>query len=101
MDLEPRLAALAARPAGGLQDGGTGAAPAGRVVGPPRHGYLPGMEQWITPGVVVAVGIGLWRLMAHETRTIRDDIRELSRRVDHLGDRLDRHLDGHAPKVPS
>ena len=36
------------------------------------------IEQYLTPGLVIAVGIFLWR------------------EIRHLSDRIDRHLEGHA-----
>ena len=54
----------------------------------PPHGTPTG-GQWITPGVVDAVGLALWRVMQQGFDRIDHDIK-------HLGDRLDRHLEGHA-----
>ena len=44
---------------------------------------------YITPSVVIAVGIALWRLIHAEIKSIRSEIRAL--RTD-LSTRIDRHL---------
>ena len=48
--------------------------------------------EWITPGLVIAVGLGLWRFLRTEIRDLRAD---MDRRFDALAVRLDRHLEGH------
>ena len=50
------------------------------------------IADWITPALVVAVGLGLWRYFHTELRSLRQEIRTELR---HLHDRLDRHLEGH------
>ena len=43
---------------------------------------------WITPGIVIAVVIAVWRLL-------HADIKNLGDRIERLNERLDRHLEGH------
>ena len=40
------------------------------------------IEQYLTPALVIAVGVALWR--------------EMHRGFERLNDRIDRHLEGHA-----
>ncbi len=47
---------------------------------------------WITPGLVVAVGIALWRLIHSDIQEFKGEVRENLAR---LNERLDRHLEGH------
>lgn len=63
-------------------------APAFRITREPT----PMIVDWITPALVVAVGLGLWRYFHTELRSLRQEIRTELR---HLHDRLDRHLEGH------
>ena len=51
------------------------------------------IEQYLTPGLVVAVGIALWRLIHAEIKELRQD---LGSRIDGVHERIDRHLEGHA-----
>ena len=46
------------------------------------------IPEWITPALVVAVGMALWREMHRGFDRMDRDIK-------HLGERLDRHLEGH------
>ena len=63
-------------------------------------------SEWITPGLVVAVGLGLWRLFHTEMQALRRDLgdridaveQRLGDRIDRLNDCLDRHLEGHPHK---
>ena len=51
------------------------------------------MSDWITPGVVVAVGIALWRLIHADIGEFKAEMRQGLAR---LNERLDRHLEGHS-----
>ncbi len=46
------------------------------------------IEQWITPALVVAVGVALWREMHR-------GFDRLASRMDRMDARIDRHLEGH------
>ena len=50
------------------------------------------IADYITPSVVIAVGIALWRLIHAEVKSIRSEIQAL--RTD-LSTRIDRHLENH------
>ena len=52
------------------------------------------IEQYITPALVVAVGIALWRLLGGR-------IDRVERAIDRLNERLDRHLEGHPESLSS
>ena len=47
------------------------------------------IEQYITPTLVVAVGIALWRLLGGR-------IDRVEKAIDRLNERLDHHLERHA-----
>ena len=42
---------------------------------------MSGLQEWIQPALVVGLLLFIWR--------------DLSRRIDHISDRIDRHLEGH------
>ena len=44
--------------------------------------------EWITPGIVVALMLFIWRDLKHDMRDVRQDLRALAAR-------FDRHLEGH------
>lgn len=48
-------------------------------------------SEWLTPGIIIAVVIAVWRLL-------HADIKGLGDRIDKLNQRLDSHLENHAPK---
>ena len=55
------------------------------------------ISEWITPGLVVLVGVALWRFLHTELRGLETRLRDdLGGRIDRLNDRIDRHLEGHA-----
>lgn len=47
------------------------------------------VEQLLTPGVVLAVGLALWR-------EIKDLRKDLGARIDRTNSRIDTHLDAHS-----
>ncbi len=49
------------------------------------------LSEYITPAVLLAAIIAVWRFL-------HADIKSLGNRIDELNRRIDAHLEGHAPK---
>ncbi|MDE0488486.1 MAG: hypothetical protein OXI07_04760 [Gammaproteobacteria bacterium] len=49
------------------------------------------LSDFVSPAIILGVGAFLWRALV-------DMRRDLAQRIDQLNQRLDNHLEGHAPK---
>ena len=65
------------------------------------------IEQYLTPALVVGVGLALWRLIHADINGLKRDVRQgiaefkqkIRRDIARLNERINRHLEGH-PKSP-
>ena len=54
------------------------------------------IEQYVTPALVLGVGIFLWQVFGKRFDGIDKRIDDLRQDIGRLNERLDRHLEGHS-----